>query len=97
MKPNKHLIEAVFVPPTNTRGAKIKLTSLRFDKDRIIDGYPYSGDIRGPAYEILTTLGYSVVTQGDSKKGYIFAVKEFDRLKERLATYKAYKARAKKS
>lgn len=90
---NAHLIEARFISPTNTRGARIKLTSFRFPGDSITDGYPYSGaysgDIHDQAKSMLKELGYTLICSGESDVGYILAVKEFAPLKTaRLAMAK---------
>lgn len=97
MNTHAHMIRATYVGPTNTRGSRVALASLRFPKDRISDGYAHRGI--GGTYEqagaMLAALGYTVIASGEAPTGYIFAVREFRPLREALAALKAAKGGAK--
>jgi len=80
-----HLIEAKYVGATNTRGSRIKLTSLRFPNDSFTVSYNYkfsnSLDI---AIDELENIGVKIVGYGyDEKKGnYILATETFEPIKQ---------------
>ena len=72
-----HLIEATYLCPTDTQGARFRLQSLSFD---ICKTYPMRGELNGlleNAETTLDALGYTVLGVGETPRGYIYAVKEF--------------------
>lgn len=75
---NAHLILVTFLGPTNSRGARIKLTSQRFERDSVTLEFDhrYSGTFNQAA-DWLHNRGYTTVASGESPKAYWFAVKEF--------------------
>jgi len=78
---NSHLIEVTYVSPTNTRGARVKLKSIRFG-DAITLNYDYAlGNIREQAQKYLKAAGYDLICYGESQKGYIIASDTFESLK----------------
>ena len=78
---NAHLIEATYVPPSNTRGARVKLKSIRFG-DAITLSYDYAiGNIREQATKYLKAAGYDLICFGETEKGYIIASDTFESLK----------------
>ena len=87
---NVHLIEARYSGPTNTKGARVRLTSQRFERDSIADGYDYeSGGTLGQAERVLRNLGYEILFHAETPKGYAIAVADFKPLRESLAAFKA--------
>jgi hypothetical protein len=80
---NAHLIECIYRGPTNFRGSRVQLISHRFPDDSISDGYDhdYSPGMQNQGRPILEKLGYSIICEGESKKGIIFAVREFKPLR----------------
>jgi hypothetical protein len=88
---NSHLITAKYVGATNTKGSRVKLTSLRFPGDSLITSLDYSASgIKDQALMILKALGYKVNGYGyDEVKGqYIFFSSTFEPLKEQKKTAK---------
>ena len=86
---NKHFIAVKYIGPTDTRGSRVSLTSFRFPKDSISDGY--SHDFNGTfeqARHMLAQLGYTIAAEGELPKGYIVAVDQFKPLREALREYK---------
>ena len=84
MSQNLHLIEVKLQGPTNTRGTKVKLTSLRFPGDIVTLSYSYRiGDMLEQGLEILKAGGFKVVGYGfdEKKKVYIIASSTFEPIK----------------
>lgn len=72
-----HLINARYLGPTNTKGSRVRLTSLRFGRGK---SFPLRGNLDGlieNAEHALRGLGYTIVGVGETSEGYIFAVEEF--------------------
>lgn len=85
-----HLIEAKFMPCTNYKPTRVKLTSLRFERDSLTDSYSYEHNgCLEQAAATLATLGYTVLSTAETPKGYALAVAEFKPLRESLAEFKA--------
>ena len=92
---NFHLIEAKYLGPSNTRGSKIKITSLRFGTS-ITESYDYKfGSTKDQAEQTLKNLGFKPVGVGyDEKKGvYIFCSEVFEDLKDAQKSFKGLSAR----
>ena len=90
-----HLIEAKFIGPSNTRGSKVKITSLLFGSS-ITESYDYQfGSTKDQAAETLKNLGFKPVGFGyDTKKQiYIFCSEIFEDLKDAQKSFKALSAR----
>lgn len=67
------LYHVYMLSPTNYRGARVKVVSLRFKKS-ITQDYDYGlGDIRKQAQKILMRRGIPVTAFGMGQKGYILA------------------------
>ena len=87
---NVHFIEARHLPPTNCKGSRVKLTSYRFERDSITDGFDYEHNgTLSQAKAMLAKLGYTLAGAGESPRGYILAVSEFKPLRDSLAEFKA--------
>jgi len=82
MSQNLHLIEVKFQGPSNTRGSKVKLTSLRFPGDTVTLSYRL-GNILYQGLEILKAGGFKLVGYGfdEKKKVYIIASTTFEPIK----------------
>lgn len=84
-----HLIEVKYLGATNTRGSKVKITSLRFRNDSITASLDYSSNsIKDQAIELLNDFGFSIKGYGyDEKKGtYILCSEVFEPIKELKST-----------
>jgi hypothetical protein len=80
-----HLIEAKYVGATNTRGSRIKLTSLRFPNDSFTVSYNYKfSNALDIAIDELENIGVKIVGYGyDEKKGnYILSTETFEPIKQ---------------
>jgi len=94
---NAHLISIRYVPPTETKSARIILASEHFDRDSITDGYPgMIADILAHGHKMLGLLGYTVLCFGTRETDCWFAVKEVTRVKEARETFLAKKPKAPK-
>lgn len=93
---NCHFITSRYLGQTDSRSNKVKLTSLRFEKDSIQEGYDYDrGNVFDQGTAMLQALGYTVICSGEMPKGYVWAVAEFYPLKETARKLKYYRAQAK--
>ena len=80
-----HLIEAKYLGATNTRGSKVKLTSLRFPNDNLTASWNYEfSNLLDQALHILNNINIKVAGYGyDEKKGtYILATETFEPIKQ---------------
>ena len=81
-----HLIEAKYLGPTNSRGSKVKLTSLRFPGDSLTVSWNYEGspNLLDQATDALNNIGVKVSGYGyDEKKGtYMLATETFEPIKQ---------------
>lgn len=94
---NAHFIASKYIGQTDTRSSKVKLTSLRFERDSIQEGYDYEkGNVFDQGTAMLQALGYTVICSGETPKGYVWAVAEFYPLKETARKLKYYREEAKK-
>lgn len=79
---NLHLLHIKYLGATNTLGARIKITSYRFQQSIIIN-YDYSCST---AYEIaknhLEKLGFNIIALAELKEGYALLSDTFEPLKE---------------
>jgi hypothetical protein len=92
---NFHLIEAKFIGPSNARGSKVKITSLRFGSS-ITENYDYQfGSTKDQAAETLKNLGFKPVGVGydEKKQVYIFCSEIFEDLKDAQKSFKGLSAR----
>jgi hypothetical protein len=77
-----HLVEIRYLAPTNTKGARVRLKSLRF-REGITIPYNYEkNSILDIGVEFLENLGISPKFVGETPDGYILGVEEFTPLKE---------------
>ena len=82
--PNYHLIVVSYMGATNSRGSRMKLTSLRFG-DSVLLSYDYSfNQGKDQAIKYLHDTGFDPIGAGyDEKKGdSIIICKSFNSLKE---------------
>ena len=82
--PNYHLIVVSYMGATNSRGSRMKLTSLRFG-DSVLLSYDYSfNQGKDQAIKYLHDNGFDPIGSGyDEKKGdSIIICKSFNSLKE---------------
>ena len=82
--PNYHLIVVSYMGATNSRGSRMKLTSLRFG-DSVLLSYDYSfNQAKDQAIKYLHDTGFDPIGAGyDEKKGdSIIICKSFNSLKE---------------
>lgn len=80
---NLHLIAVKYLGPTNTKGSRIKMTSLRFgDSVTIPYGYEYNNarDI-AEAWLASKMTHKSIIGSGETPTGFIIAVDVFERMK----------------
>jgi hypothetical protein len=80
-----HLIEAKYIGASNTRGSRIKLTSLRFPNDSFTFSYNYNfNNTLDMAIDELENIGIKIAGYGyDEKKGnYILATETFEPIKQ---------------
>jgi len=70
-----------FLGATNTRGARVKIKDLRFNKSLIIS-YDYSyNSIKEIAFNYLKAKGISCLYEIETEKGFILATKNFNEIK----------------
>jgi len=79
MKKNFRLIQAVYIPQTNTRGARVKLTDLRRKESIYITALcNYESDDAGDiAMEYLSDKGFTFIGKGNADKGYCLITEDF--------------------
>lgn len=78
---NLHAIEIRFIGPTNTKGARVKLTSCRFNESIIIN-YDYSkNSIYEIAQEYLESKGFNIIGLAETQKGYMLLSDVFKSIK----------------
>ena len=80
-----HLIEVKYLGATNTKGSRIKITSLRFPNDSLTTSFDYSANsINHPAIDLLNSFGFKITGYGyDEKKGvYILCSETFEPIRE---------------
>jgi hypothetical protein len=91
--PNYHLIVVSYMGATNSRGSRMKLTSLRFG-DSVLLSYDYSfNQGKDQAIKYLHDTGFDPIGAGyDEKKGdSIIICKTFNSLKETKLAKKGIK------
>lgn len=85
---NLHAFEVKSIPPTNTRGLRFKIVSLRHPRDSITLAFEYNkGPIVDQAAEVLAGLGYTIEGKacgGWGPLGDLVLVKEFFAVKTRI-------------
>lgn len=77
---NKHLIEVRYLPATNTRPSRVKLTSGRFGEghDTVTIGYDHAHNgITDMAEDWLIANGYTVFCKAETVHSYAVLVNEF--------------------
>ena len=82
--PNYHLIVVSYLGATNSRGSRMKLTSLRFG-DSVLLSYDYSfNQGKDQAIKYLIDTGFEHIGAGydEKKKDSIIICKTFNSLKE---------------
>ena len=76
-----HGITAKYMSPTNTKGARVKLISCRFNESIIIN-YDYS---KNSIYEIaqvyLESKGFNIIALAETQKGYMLLSDTFKSIK----------------
>lgn len=67
--PNQRIFEVKFLPPTNHRGDRVKITESRFNKvDKVVIPYSYAfNDAQEVAIDYLTKRGINIVSKGQLK------------------------------
>ena len=87
--PTVHLVKVKYISPTNTKGARISLTSQRFEGDRAVISYhkhETARDIYEMALIELTERGFSPLFQAEGPDNLLFvAVAEFRPITEKRA------------
>lgn len=79
--PNLHVLIVKFLGATNSRGARVKITSERFE-DSITISYDYS--LNGTldiATNYLTNKGFTIIGQAEGKDHYYIISSTFEPLK----------------
>jgi len=77
--PNNRVFEVTFLGPTYSSGARVKIEDFRFQESKIIP-FDYSKNSEGEvALAYLNKLGIKVEGYGQSKKGFIYMTKNFEK------------------
>lgn len=82
MVPNKHLVKVSFLGPTDYKGSRVKLTSMRFEKNSVTisKDYQFNSSIEQAVYW-LEKNGYKPLFVGELPKGeYMVVCDEFNPL-----------------
>jgi len=99
---NAHIIECRYLPATNFKSSRVKLTSLRsldpqcpaeYRNDSIVESFGNYGQTYEQGEAMLTAMGYTILAQGEAANATIFAVKEFARLKVAHSAHKSLRMR----
>lgn len=81
---NAHLIRITYVPATDSKPSRVRLTSQRFERNAITIPYDYCfSTISDTARNWLESHGYTIVCSGEMPGGYWAAIKEFEPLRKR--------------
>jgi hypothetical protein len=86
-----HLIEVKAVGASNTKGTRVKITSLRFG-DSLTVPYDYDfNTIKDLAESVLKKIGFKCVAYGYNEKNgtYVICSTTFESLKESAKTVKS--------
>lgn len=77
--PTFRIFEVTFLGPTYSSGARVKIEDYRFQESKIIP-FDYSKNSEGEvALAYLNKLGIKVEGYGQSKKGFIYATRNFEK------------------
>lgn len=78
---NLHCFEISYLAPTNCKGSRVKIHSLRFNQTIIIS-YNYNfNSIYDIAENYLKTIGFNCLYLSETKKGYLILSDTFKPLK----------------
>lgn len=79
---NKHLLVVKYLGPTNHRGARVKITSYRFNQSVTIS-YDYETDAKGTALKFLKKRGIKIdsFSEFGPNDSYYLMSSTFKRLK----------------
>ncbi len=78
---NLHTLEVTYLGATNSRGARVKIYSPRFDQSVIIP-YDYQfTNISEIATAYLLDKGFEIIGRSDSKNGYYLISHTFEPIK----------------
>lgn len=78
---NFHVIEAKFLGATNTTGARIKLSSFRFEQSVILSWNYEFDHILDYAETYLKGRGFNIVGHGETKAGFVITTDTFEPIK----------------
>jgi len=77
--PNMRVFEITFLGPTYSSGARVKIEDYRFQESKIIP-FDYSKNSEGEvALAYFNKLGIKIDGYGQSKKGFIYVTRNFEK------------------
>lgn len=80
---NAHLIRISYVSPTDSKPARVRLASQRFERNAVVIPYDHNySNTFDLAEAWLKSHGYSIVCSGEMPGAYWAAVKEFQPLRK---------------
>ena len=79
---NFHIIEVLYVAPTNSTGSRVKIISGRFDQSIKIPFNHEFNNVYDIAQAYLKNAGFSFVGKAESKTGYFLISTTFKPLKK---------------
>ena len=84
MTTNYHILQISVLPATNTKPARVKIHSPRFEQTKVISFSNAAGDASpsiSTAVEYLTTNGFNIIGKGEGKDCYYLISDTFEPLK----------------
>ena len=79
---NFHILKVKYLSPTNYKGARVKITSERFEQSKIIS-YDYSkNSIKDMAIDWLEKEGFEIIGHGEGKNHDYIVSSTFKPLKK---------------
>ena len=78
--PNFHLITAKYIPESNSRGERIKISSFRF-RESITINHDWDYSVWENAKMWLQKKGFEIIGKGEGKTEWIFISTTFNPLK----------------
>ena len=78
---NLHAFKITYLGATNTRGSRVKITSLRFEQSKLLSYNNEDRDSTETAKKYLEANGYPIIGQAEDKHGMILLSSTFKPLK----------------
>lgn len=78
---NFHILHVTFIGPSNTKGARFKISSDRFGESKIISFDYTATGIDTMAENYLKTKGFEFIGKGEAKNGYYLISTTFESIK----------------